>query len=328
MNHPLRINKFCRGRDGEVWLVGTGLDNVRKRLKHGSAQPPKLLTREVLDLAEFEQDLEGPELVVIHSPSGTTPGIETLQKIRAAGWHGPSILLVHDLNSAWVAEALDAGFRLVLELSTITADIFERVCAHAISGHRVETQLSRFAFTDPLTGLLNRRAFYDLLSNRLEQETRGPLHVFLIDVNDLKKHNDRFGHRSGDEVLRAVAKAIDSVLRKSDHAARIGGDEFAAFAENLNDEVATKISDRLDAALGEIKIEVPGDLRVSASVGVVSVAPGDYRPVDDIIHEADVRMFKHKRQIKGVNVGTALVRLPNGVFSQRFSGSFSLPRPL
>ena len=90
-------------------------------------------------------------------------------------------------------------------------------------------QLARQAATDELTGLLNHRRLHEVLSHELEHgpRFRKPVALVLLDIDDFKRVNDTHGHQCGDEVLYAVARAVESAARQGDHVARYGGEEIA-----------------------------------------------------------------------------------------------------
>lgn len=116
-----------------------------------------------------------------------------------------------------------------------------------------ETRLRAGSLTDPLTGLWNRRQ----LATRMKEEMaralrhRTPLAFLLIDLDRFKQLNDRAGHQAGDEALREVAEAIRSSCRRSDVAARYGGDEFAVLAPATGGSDAAALGERIRHAVGD-----------------------------------------------------------------------------
>jgi diguanylate cyclase (GGDEF)-like protein/PAS domain S-box-containing protein len=175
-------------------------------------------------------------------------------------------------------------------LVMVIEDIAERKAA--------EERLMHRAVHDPLTGLPNRRLFDDRLNHALERGHRDgtPTCVVVVDLDDFKAVNDRWGHLAGDELLTAFATRLDGVLRASDTAARLGGDEFAVVCEDTGEEEAKALVRRLREALAE---PLPLDgrrMRVGFSVGIGS-APGGADPEEaqnQIIRDADRRMYREK----------------------------------
>jgi diguanylate cyclase (GGDEF)-like protein len=151
--------------------------------------------------------------------------------------------------------------------------------------------MQRLALTDPLTGLRNRRAFEQILEREIEKTRRNHTQfaLLILDVDDFKSINDRFGHAAGDEALRAVAKVMTSVSRKIDCCARLGGDEFALLLPDTGDEDVPFVVRRLQRALADRKTEPV----FSMSIGVRVVDPSN---PEAILSQADQAMYDAKSQ--------------------------------
>ncbi|MDZ7823189.1 MAG: GGDEF domain-containing protein [Ahrensia sp.] len=122
------------------------------------------------------------------------------------------------------------------------------------------------ALTDALTGLQNRRYFDDALGQYLEEfkAIGHPLGVIVLDLDHFKYVNDTYGHDVGDEVLRSVTKSLLDYTRYHDVVARIGGEEFAILAPNLDQRALQRLADRIRVAISEItfqaeKVHFQGD---------------------------------------------------------------------
>jgi diguanylate cyclase (GGDEF)-like protein len=153
-----------------------------------------------------------------------------------------------------------------------------------------ERDLSRM---DPLTGLPNRRAFFEFAEIETSRARRyhHPLTLVYLDVDEFKKVNDRFGHVAGDEVLRRVTTAAQSCLRRSDLAARMGGDEFAILLPETSQEAALPILQRMQA---ELRRMMARDGRpVTFSLGAVTFRTPP-EAVDEMIRIADQEMYQAK----------------------------------
>jgi diguanylate cyclase (GGDEF)-like protein len=153
-----------------------------------------------------------------------------------------------------------------------------------------ERELSR---TDPLTSLLNGRAFYADAARvvALNRRTKRPATVACIDLDHFKKVNDTAGHHEGDRVLRAVADTILRCTRATDLAARMGGDEFVLLLPETGPQEARTTLERLQALLEETLAQTPGP--VTASVGGVSflAMPDD---VQTMVQAADRELYAAK----------------------------------
>jgi diguanylate cyclase (GGDEF)-like protein len=116
---------------------------------------------------------------------------------------------------------------------------------------------------------------------------------FLIDLNDFKRVNDLHGHTLGDRVLQVIARRIRKTVRPSDLLARLGGDEFALLCYDVDREAASAIALRLIENL-EREIRVGDDsYKIGASIGVALI-PADGANTDDVIHHADLAMYRAK----------------------------------
>jgi diguanylate cyclase (GGDEF)-like protein len=147
------------------------------------------------------------------------------------------------------------------------------------------------AFLDSLTGLYNRRYIEDHLRSEMAQAVRRgePLVILLMDLDDFKQINDRFGHLAGDLVLQEFARRLNKAIRGSDVAVRLGGDEFlAVLSECPPDKVAIVLS-----RLTSFEVEVGGQkISVSASRGWAQYRVGD--SAQDLIKRADEALYEHK----------------------------------
>ncbi|MEA1071500.1 diguanylate cyclase [Sphingomonas sp. LY160] len=156
-----------------------------------------------------------------------------------------------------------------------------------------EARLSEAAMTDPLTGLANRRAFKALVEERRAERT--PLDALaIIDIDHFKRVNDRYGHDTGDEVLRALSRVARRMLRHGDVIARIGGEEFALLFPDSSIEQAMLVCDRLRAEVAGSSIRVGGTkLEVTISGGVAMI---DERGLDHAYKVADAALYRAKEE--------------------------------
>jgi diguanylate cyclase (GGDEF)-like protein len=158
-------------------------------------------------------------------------------------------------------------------------------------------RLQTIASQDALTGLANRRVLLSALTSAVATSSSdGRKHAFfLIDLNNFKRVNDLHGHAIGDRVLQVVANRFQAVARQSDLLVRLGGDEFALLSYDLDRDTARSIGLRFIAAL-ESEIRVGGQLHdIGASIGAALI-PDDGTTSDEIIHNADLAMYRAKGQ--------------------------------
>ena len=167
-------------------------------------------------------------------------------------------------------------------------------------------EFERRAVTDPLTGALNRLAFEEGVGLHAARATWGS--VCLLDLDNLKTVNDRFGHAAGDRLLRALVTAVTAVLSRTDRLYRWGGDEFLVTMPNRPAEEAEAI---VAGALAGRSAAVTADgdrAPVEASVGVAPYGTG--ATIEDAIEAADRRMYEAKRRRKGGFRGRDPVNAP------------------
>lgn len=152
------------------------------------------------------------------------------------------------------------------------------------------------ALTDGLTGMHNRRYFDDAMNEYLEQFRRidKPVGLMILDLDHFKKVNDTYGHDAGDEVLRQVARCLHEFTRYHDVVARLGGEEFAVVAPNMNKESLFKLADRIRQAVSNLNIRAGNvHLRVTMSIGL---AIWDHRETsEDLYKRADMQLYQAKR---------------------------------
>jgi diguanylate cyclase (GGDEF)-like protein len=131
----------------------------------------------------------------------------------------------------------------------------------------------RLARTDELTGMKNRRAFYELAQQAFEQAARyeRPLSLISLDIDHFKSINDTWGHAAGDAALRAIARVMTTTSRVTDIAGRVGGEEFAILLPETTTEAAVVHAERLRRDVADIVVSYDGvDIRLTCSMGVAS----------------------------------------------------------
>ncbi len=167
----------------------------------------------------------------------------------------------------------------------------------ALENARLHRMVERQALVDGLTGLANRRQADEALASEIARTERfgGPVGLILADVDDFKAVNDRFGHPTGDVVLRDLAETLRENVREIDTAARWGGEEFAVILPGTDLEGAAQVAERIRAALAEREIlSVDGaPLHVTASFGVAT--SNATTTVQQLVEAADEALYRAKR---------------------------------
>ena len=158
-------------------------------------------------------------------------------------------------------------------------------------------ELERLADTDPLTPLPNRRRFLRELERVVGQANRHgtPAAVLYVDLDSLKAINDAYGHFAGDAALIHVARLLAGLIRSTDVAARIGGDEFALILDHLDHNSAIETADRIARCIAANPLDIGGtEVSLQASIGTATILSGD--SVEDVMQRADRNMYLAKTE--------------------------------
>jgi diguanylate cyclase (GGDEF)-like protein len=210
---------------------------------------------------------------------GAPLGLLLLQAVRA-----------HRTSGAWLMAELTERTAVYLYVTVAT------LIAFTLFGYllgRDGDALSELARTDALTGLLNRRAFTERLHDEVARATRygTPLSLLLLDLDGLKRFNDRAGHHAGDEALQALARSLRVGSRAADQGARWGGDEFMVLAPETREAEALELAERIRAAVAS-----SSQTGVTASIGVATLEPGMPATAEALELAADAAVYEAKRQ--------------------------------
>lgn len=152
--------------------------------------------------------------------------------------------------------------------------------------------------TDPLTGLLNRRAYLPILERELDRVARGGEQALLlaIDIDHFKRVNDVYGHLAGDTVIRLVSSCLKSSIRPMDTVARLGGEEFSVVCPNCPPAFAPIVAERIRSAVEKQVIRLSqGDMQVTVSCGGAFAAPWVRGQVDIWLERADQQLYRAKQ---------------------------------
>lgn len=292
---------FPRSHDGYAWIVGIAGATGAWTMAH--------------------------VMVLDSVPTRHIPGLVTLfiaavgmaPTIRSAGFTIAALVavpLLVLLTAGWpLARVLEAGAFLAMAatMCALVCHLLERSHLHAF---RLERQLEQRATTDALTGLSNRRHFFERTEVELARRARSgvALAVLMLDVDHFKRINDCWGHDVGDRVLEAVAAQLKRCARETDTLARTGGEEFALLAVDASLGDAVEIGERMRTAMGDIEISV-GDssVPVTISIGCTTVRE-DEADIAPALRRADEALYQAKRDGRDRVIATASeraeIRLP------------------
>jgi len=157
-----------------------------------------------------------------------------------------------------------------------------------------EEKLQTMLVTDELTGLYNRKGFFELASEKLTLPSERHT-LFFADLDCMKWINDRLGHREGDVALAAVARLIKDTFRESDIIGRIGGDEFAILAVGVKEAEEEVLLARLQHNIERFNADRKPGIPISLSIGFSHREPEDPRQLEALLAEADESMYEKKR---------------------------------
>jgi len=191
---------------------------------------------------------------------------------------------------------LDSGD--VIEIERRINDTIDRLVVECVVAYfdRATAELADQARRDPLTGLLNHQAFSDVLALEVERARRYDhgLTIVFLDLDRFKEINDTLGHMEGDRVLHRIATLASSMLRGSDVAGRMGGDEFAVLLLETDKHAGERFRRRLAEGAAELaaRQELPDDFALSAGCAHF---PTDAAEPDTLLRLADARQYDAKR---------------------------------
>jgi diguanylate cyclase (GGDEF)-like protein len=189
-----------------------------------------------------------------------------------------------------VGSAEDARHQAEREIDSIQAKMDERA---RTLGEHINT-LQELADTDPLTHLLNRRAFLVFAADAMNYFRRydRDICVLVVDIDYFKRVNDSYGHGVGDDVIEFVGRTIQGEVRTTDKVARFGGEEFVVLLRETDLDNATMLADRIRCRIGDSLIDSRGHtgVNVTASIGL-AMAQRDDRDISDVIERADRALY-------------------------------------
>ncbi|WP_114418623.1 GGDEF domain-containing response regulator [Marinospirillum perlucidum] len=196
----------------------------------------------------------------------------------------------------------------ITEINQPEGSLFIGLVKDVSEEEKARKKIEYLAWHDALTGLYNRAAFLEHLQQLLDLAHPEEHALLFIDLDGFKPINDDLGHEAGDEALQQVAQRLRRVLRKQDFLARLGGDEFVVLLSSLPDpELAALVAEKLLACLDSPLTLKAGQAQLGASIGgaLFTGLAGDK---DQIISQADKKMYEAKRAGKGRYLLTALER--------------------
>lgn len=260
----------------------------------GGAQALELLAKGDFDVVITDLSMPGMD------------GFEVLAGVKRVAPHVEVIILTgtHAADMSCAVRALRLGAHDYLAKPPSSPDAVLLTVGRAVEKKRLKDandrlvrELDRQCRTDSLTGALNRRSLDEVLPREIARAQRhgDPLGIVMLDIDHFKAVNDLHGHHGGDEVLRAFARVVMSLLREEDLLFRYGGEEFAVLVPHTNAQGALCVAERIVAAIAAAPIQC-GHSRISVttSAGVAGLTRST-QDAAELTREADAALFEAKK---------------------------------
>jgi diguanylate cyclase (GGDEF)-like protein len=259
-------------------------------------KPKEHARDEVLVIEDLQMDLQYYSNALVVRP----PHFRSYASVQILSSGG------HVIGSLWVADNVPRSFsdNQISALRSLASQFNQtlELRKRSIDLQRMNDGLRDLAVRDDLTGLFNRRgitlhAEQQLKKHRSRDTGRG-LWVMLADLDGLKKINDAFGHHEGSAAIKAAGQILASCVRGSDILGRAGGDEFIGILVDTNDDIASRLPERIDFAFRRHNLETDKPFGLGISVGLVKVLQDDTSDISEIFRTADLAMYRDKRNRK------------------------------
>lgn len=233
-------------------------------------------------------------------------GISSIITIREKAPIVPIVVLTGLNDEKTAISAMQHGAQDYLIKGQVNSAIIVRSIRYAIERHRLQGELYKLSMIDDLTGLYNRRGFFTLMEQNAysgDSEDSGSNGFFLIvsDLDGMKQINDSYGHHYGDLALVDTSNILKEIFHDSLIIARMGGDEFIVIAPQdptnlLSNEMQEKeILSRMQEKLNYFNQTAGRCFHLSISLGLASFHPNSMESLDELIIQADHRMYTHKK---------------------------------
>ncbi|EIC20352.1 diguanylate cyclase (GGDEF) domain-containing protein [Thiorhodovibrio frisius] len=243
-----------------------------------------------------ESDPQAFDLCLVGDHAGEGAGIRFISAHSADIEFPPMIFLADQADADIDQAALDAGAMDYLHKSELSLSLVERSIRYCVAQHATKQELVKLATIDPLTGILNRRALYDLGDKEFDRATRygHPLSLLLIAVDRFKDVNGTFGHEVGDKALHSVVATVLAAIRETDVFGRFGGSEFLLILPHTDVGGASLLAERIKDGVKKQPIMQGSaviELSVSCGVSATSEQAGFF---DELVVCADRALYQDK----------------------------------
>lgn len=277
---------------------------------------------------------DGIDLVLLDLMLPDTKGIETLTRLYHMSSKTPIVVLTAVQDAGTGKDILSKGAQDYLVKGQLNYAILTRTILHAIERHKIRhehlsmahelrmanARLEKLVFSDPLTGLINRRGLQDSLSREIQRSSRGreELLALILDLDNFKQINDQLGHAVGDIVLKDIAKSLLRCVRVTDYVSRIGGDEFLILMPDTRFAEGARLAEKIRRTLAEspAPLSMGPIFRITGSFGLLRVSP-DTLSIDELLAQTH-HVLKHSKQMgkNQISYGSTREEVENGYTGQ------------
>ncbi len=184
------------------------------------------------------------------------------------------------------------------ELKVAILKMVESLDQHIRQLQKERQSFENLAFTDPLTGLYNRRMFLEIAKKNINEAKRynEPLSLIMLDIDHFKRINDTYGHDIGDVVLKFLASILKNNVRASDIIARWGGEEFIILLPKTELKQAYKVAEKIRKIVEMSTIKLPDGERLNFTISLGVSSFGGYEDLEELIKKADIALYEAKRK--------------------------------
>ncbi|MFQ5442885.1 MAG: diguanylate cyclase [Thermodesulfobacteriota bacterium] len=248
---------------------------------------------------------DGPQIAVLDWLMPGMDGVEVCRAVRKKEKERYTyiILLTAVSESAKIVKGMNSGADdyvvkpYKMEELKVRLNAGRRIIE--LQGELIEAKnrLQKLSMTDPLTGILNRRALYDRMNSEMSRAERekGEMSIAIMDVDLFKRINDRYGHLAGDAVLKGLVERISEALRPYDTVGRFGGEEFLVVLPGNAGEDARKICERVRRAIKSAPFTYEGaKMDITVSIGGAAWSAGT--EANALISAADGALYRAKEE--------------------------------
>lgn len=295
-----------------------GIDTLRLLIVEDSPEYAHMLKTVlgVEDTVRFEMDFASDLRSALHRLDGgdfdvilldlslpDSLGLDTFLAVQTYAFQIPIVVITALDDEVVAVRAVREGAQDYLVKGDLDVSNLVRSLRYAVERHRTLTNLEHKLLSDELTGLYNRRGFMHLAAQQLKLARRMGTFLLMIfvDMDDLKNINDHYGHTEGDKALEAVAKLLRATFRESDIIGRMGGDEFAVLAINVQENSDRVIAERMQKSLAAFNQVNQKGYELSFSWGMIYYDPRENTPLGNLLTKADILMYENKRRKKGLD---------------------------